>query len=514
MANCRDVSAFLDQVRARSVTAVAPPALTDRLVALDYVRILSADQVQQLQSDVDGLAASQAAIQQEAAQRAALAGELTRDVARDHSILFHLHGQATQAQELQAEADARAQLDRTNADLSQKEQAFNELLGKRALLDSLTPYGSGSIGLTVPGAVAQRDLVVRLYRYGDTDFDTYVAQTQHIDQELANLGAGAAAYAPGLAGGIPGGDPAYLWAIAIGLAKSQPSPQAGLAKFLQGYAATAPLSQNVENRLMASEILAALPQPPGDAVATLEQLLPAVRKIGVPAPSALGVAAVVLFGRRADGTFATDNVQQFLQLTRSYESAALLGITNVPVDTLAAKFRSLRTLFGSWGYQPSEDTELASAYLAVSEYAPEQVSSKLAILAKGLLAYLQYPLVAAAILTAVADLEANETLNLVEKAYGIIGRRAVGLSQGELICLAVRMVHGIRNELVGTLDATAAAATAPAGAVRSGFYGPRFFFVPIVIAHGGYFSTYSGVGGVHPGHVHGLAPGFGGAGIG
>ncbi len=76
------------------------------------------------------------------------------------------------------------------------------------------------------------------------------------------------------------------------------------------------------------------------------------------------------------------------------------------------------------------------------------------------------------------------------------------------------MVHGIRNELVGTLDATAAPTPAAASAPRPGFYGPRFFFMPVVIAHGGYYSTFSGVGGTHPGHVHGMPTGYGGAGIG
>ena len=92
----------------------------------------------------------------------------------------------------------------------------------------------------------------------------------------------------------------------------------------------------------------------------------------------------------------------------------------------------------------------------------------------------------------------------------MVGRRAAGLSQTELICLAVRMVHGIRNELVGTLDATAAATP------RAGAFGvvPRPFFLPIVIAHGAYYSTFGGIGGVHPGHVHGMPTGFGGAGIG
>ena len=68
------------------------------------------------------------------------------------------------------------------------------------------------------------------------------------------------------------------------------------------------------------------------------------------------------------------------------------------------------------------------------------------------------------------------------------------------------MLHGIRNELVGPLDATAAAAPQAV----PGVYGPRFYFVPIIVARYGYFSTFSGIGGVHPGHVHGFGGGAGG----
>jgi hypothetical protein len=180
----------------------------------------------------------------------------------------------------------------------------------------------------------------------------------------------------------------------------------------------------------------------------------------------------------------------------------LLSIMNTPPDALAAKFASLRSLFASWGYTESEDLELSSAFLAVSELPVEGISTKLAIIARGLNAYLQYPLVAAAILASVSTMEANETLNLLEEAYEIVGRRAMPMSQPELICLAVRMIHGIRNELAGELDPTAAA-RAPMGVVG----GPRFYFVPVIVAHAHYYSTFSGVGGVHPAHAHGWAGG-------
>ena len=74
-----------------------------------------------------------------------------------------------------------------------------------------------------------------------------------------------------------------------------------------------------------------------------------------------------------------------------------------------SRFQSFRLLFNSWGFEVSEDTELASAYLAISDLGPEDVSSKLTIIENGLRNYLEYPLVASAILASISTLEANET---------------------------------------------------------------------------------------------------------
>ena len=123
--------------------------------------------------------------------------------------------------------------------------------------------------------------------------------------------------------------------------------------------------------------------------------------------------------------------------------------------------------------------------------------------------YLQFPLVASAVLASIPVLEANETLHLLEQAYDVIGRRAMPLSQPELITLAVRMIHGIRNETLAKLDTTATVRPAPSMGYRGpyGFYG-----VPMFVFYGAYFATFSAYGGFHPGHAH-LGPGgFGGVG--
>ncbi|MCI4361541.1 MAG: hypothetical protein L3J91_07525, partial [Thermoplasmata archaeon] len=227
-----------------------------------------------------------------------------------------------------------------------------------------------------------------------------------------------------------------------------------------------------------------------------------VRTLGIPNESSLGVASILLLGRRADGSFADSNLVESVRLTRSYESAALLAVVNEPMDTLAAKYNATRLMFQGWGYEPSDDVELSSAYLTVSELPIDTIGTKLGIIARGLGTYLQYPLVGASILASIPVLEANETLNLLEKAYETLGRRTGPLSQPELICLAIRLLHGIQVATVSELDATAAAVARAGGPAPVFVGGPRFFFVPMIVTHGFYFGTYSGLGGAHPGHVH------------
>ncbi len=512
MATCQEVHDFLVQVGSKSAAPTFPPADLQRLAELGLVHAVDGAGFRQLQSDLQSLASVQSAVGQGQVARTQLAERVTHDDEHTHSVLFHLHGKDKQSQEIDTEARDRASLQALDNDLAQRVKLLNDLVAKRSLLDTLGPYGDSFVALTSLGQVEVRNLAVRLYRLASSSFDAYWSQSQKIALDFAELADRGAAYNAHLIPNVGDADRSYLWAVSIGLARDQPDLAVGVPRFGQAFVGLGPLAANVENRLMTAEILFALSQPIPDEVATLRPLVEDVKRLGVPGESALGVGAIFLFGRRGDGTFATPNLPAFLAWTPSYETAALLAIMNTPRDALAAKFQSLRAMFGGWGYEPSEDVELASAYLAVSEVPIDGVAAKLGILAKGLSTYLQYPLVAASILASVATLEANETLNLLEQAYMVVGRRTAGaLSQAELITLAVRMVHSLRDELVGALDTTA---TVPVAGAPTPMIRP--VFLPLIVAHNFYFSTYSGFSGAHPGHVHGFAGGGvgGGGGIG
>lgn len=505
MANCQDVSAFLTGVSNRNVTTTLPDPDLASLQQLNLIQRLSTDQYAQLVQSIQQLQSARTAIAQETTTRSQLAYSVQEEDRKVHSVLFRFEGRDKQTAALQKEAQDQAALRATDADLTTRIRGFNQLMANQSLLDTLTPYAGGYVALTGAGVLQLRQLGIRLYRVSDVPFANYWAESQQTDQDLNALATRGAQYVGGLAGALPSVDRSYLWAISIGLAKLAPDPTLGGPLFLDAYNQLGSLAHNDENRLLSAEMLASLRHSVAESVPLLGDLDKQVRKLGVPKESSLGVASMLLLGQREDGTFATENLATFLRVTRSYESAALLAIVNKPIPDLEQKFGYLQRTFGGWGFEPSEDVELASAYLTISELPLEGMTTKLAIIVKGMGAYLQYPLVASSILAAIPVLEANETLNLLEQAYEIVGRRAMPMDQPELICLAVRMVHGVRNETAQGIDSTGKVVPPPPGGY---FYGPRFFFVPILVAHGAYYSTFSGVGGAHPGHAH-----FGGGGF-
>src|SRR4030065_2673237 len=215
----------------------------------------------------------------------------------------------------------------------------------------------------------------------------------------------------------------------------------------------------------------------------------------VPTELSVGVAATILFARRYDGTFPVEKLVTFYRITPSSESAAILSVLDVPFGQVHSKFLQFRYLFGTWGYGESEDTDLASAYLAISDFMQDEVKDKMNIILSALKNYLEYPLVATAILTSIPSLEANETLDLMEKASPLLGNYAPSLERSELISLSVRMIHGIRNELVKALDPTAKITVTP---IQFTYVPSILFFryrTPLILAHSYYHSTFSRLGG-------------------
>lgn len=498
MTTCGVIGKYLGEIRDRQVTTRVQESDLTLLQQQNLILVFTNDQVQQLSEDVARLQQLRSTIAQESSQRGQQTGQVSLDTRRTHSILFHLEGadkQHAQLDQLKREQDALRALD---TEMAQRQQDFAQLMVKQSQLAAVTPYDGRQVAITTQGRVALRDLTVRLYRVSDKEFSTYWTESQRIDEQLGGISNQSAQFERGLTGALKDVDVSYLWAVAIGMAKAPGPSQDRLNVFLGAYNALGPYATNVENRLMATEILSVLPRPVPQNIPRVASLKDEVRKLKVPSEAALGVAAILLMGERADGSIPLPELRNFLPVTPSYESAALMSIVNRPEAEIVERFRSVRSLFLGWGHSPSEDTELSSAYLAMSELPLETVGSKLAILSHGLAGYLQYPLVGSAILASIPVLEANETLNLLEKAYEILGQRTGPISQAEGICLAIRMIHGIDIRSVDALDPTQ---TAPVQSFGYGATAARLW-MPVYVSHGFYYSTWSGIGGPHPGHVH------------
>lgn len=502
MATCADTAAFLEQVNVHSVTARPSADDLSSLQKFELLAVFDPAGRAALDQEVEQLEQARLALVQESAQRAASSGEVGVDTRKTHSILFHLEGVDEQHAALERLQQAQTTLQSLDADLVRRQQAFAQLLSKKAVRDQLTPCNGDFVALTTQGRMALRDLNVRLYRVGDEPFETYWDQAKSVDASLWSIANLSAQLEQPLSAALPEIDRAYLWAVGIGVVKAggPTGLDAQLHLFLDAYRAIVPLSDNTENRLMAAEVLSALRSPLDRTVPWLQSLMTEAIDIGVAHEGALGVAAILLLGERADGTFATEPLAGFLTATASLESAALLAIVNRPYQELLDKFHAVKAIFAGWGYSASEDTELASAYLTASDLPADSLTTKVAILARGLSGYLQFPLVGAAILASIPVLEANETLNLLEKAYEILGQRTGPMSQAELISLAIRMIHGVDVRSVDELDPTARPSTSPPGFSYVGA-SPRIW-MPVFITHHAYYSTFSGIGGPHPGHVH------------
>jgi len=517
--NCNDVRTFMSQVASKSVSAQNQSVDLDFLSTNGYVSVMQKADYDKAQADVSSLVQKNVDLQNEMMQERNAEIALAQEDRKTHSFMFHFEGKEKKEAELQSEEAERNTVLKERADIAARDADITQLIQKKSMMDRMVPYDGEYVALTGLGVVTLNDLNIRNYRVSDTDFSQFMAESRETSSEIKDIAGRSGAYESSLRAEFPKADTTQLWSVSIGLAKLQGDQNQIGQRFLAALSVLQHFGSTIDNKMMAAEIMTAVTlrqmsadntdlQDLSKAMSSLEHDVRHHAKI--PKQVSAGVTAMMMFGRRYDGTYPMDRLIDFTKMTKSAESAAILAVVTTPVDQLAAKFQSYRALFSSWGYVPSEDTELASAFLSLSDFGPDDIKTKMTIIVSALKNYLEYPLVAAAILTSIASLEANETLDLLEKAYTLLGSVALGLQRSELLSLAVRIIHGINNELVKRLDPTAKIMNTPIQFTHV----PTFIFFPyygpLIIAHSTYYSTFSAIGGAHPAHVHGFGGGFGG----
>jgi hypothetical protein len=439
---------------------------------------------------------------------------LEEEERKTHSIFFRFKSEENQTAELERAETQRNVVSKEAADVIEKESTIRELLQRRSMIDRMVPYNGRYVSLTGLGVITLRDLNVRNYRVSETEFSDFIQERMATFSELRTIAHKGGYYVSILNNDYPGTELSELWSVAIGLGKLRGDPNQIIERFLVSLDMLEQFGSNLENKMMAAEIMTAskVNQSQAPTNSDLQGLAESLKTLEdkarhdaqVPKELSVGVAATILFARRYDGAFPIDKLVEFSKMTVSSESAAILSVLDVPLDQISAKFNQFRWLFNSWGYEQSEDTDLASAYLAISDFTQDEVKDKMNIILSALKNYLEYPLVATAILTSIPTLEANETLDLMEKASTLLGNYAPSLERSELISLSVRMIHGIKNELVRQLDPTAKITVTP---IQFTYIPSIIFFryrMPLILAHSYYHSTFSRLGGAHPAHVHGF----------
>ena len=515
---CSETRTFLSQVNDREepITEI-PPNDLDYLLTNGYVLITNEEDYRKGVDEVSRLSQLTVQVKSQQTEADKSSAALRQDELKEHSFTFHFAGKeerATLGERIQSETAA----------VSSEEDAMlaieanvNSLIQEKSRIDRMVPYAGRYVSLTSQGSITLNDLGVRNYRVADQEFPDFLLEMKATDSELMSIAGRAASYVSLIRSRIPKlQDPenpetrSLLWSTAIGLAKLQGDTSVIGERFLQAFGVLQDFGSASPNKLMAAEVMTAVGNLDlSNLGVQLKDLEHQLRKDGVPKEISAGVAATMMAGRGFDGSYPLDRFSQFRKLTPSYEAASILAVMNVPYDGLGAKFELFRSRFTAWGYMASEDTEIASAFLAIGELGLDEVEEKLKYIIEQLKNYLEYPLVAAAILASIPMFEAHEVLDLMERAFTYLSGYAGGLERSELIALAVRMVHGVRNELVKKIDATAKISQTPVQFTYAPHPGLFLWYPPVIIAHSYYYATFSGMGGFHPAHSHGVG-GFAG----
>ncbi len=509
----------MSQISGKLFSTPIQQADLDFLSNNGYIMVMQKEEYDRALAEVSNLTRMNDDWHKEAMEEKSSSAILGEEERKTHSILFHLEGREKKNTQLENVASEKTVVTKEENDMAETESKINELIQKKSTIDRMVQYNDKYMSLTGLGVITLNDLNVRNYRVSDNEFSDFVRESKETKDELRSIAEKGSFHASILRTEFPSTDYSQLWSVSIGLAKLQADQNLVNQRFLLALGILQNFDSTIENNMMAAEIMTASRADPSqtstnsDLQKMSEYLASLDHELrhdhNVPKELSVGIAAVIMFGKRSDGTYPTDRFVEFSKMTSSYESAAILSLINVPSDQLAGKFQSFRSLFNSWGYEISEDTELAAAYLSISDLGPDDVKTKMTIIIDALKNYLEYPLVAAAILTSVQTLEANETLDLMEKAFSLLWSLTKGFERSELISLSVMMIPGIENSIVKELDSTANVTKAPSQLVNASSH---IFFVPympLIIAHSAYYSTFSGIGGAHPAHVHGFG-GFSG----
>src|SRR5438477_83096 len=400
----------MSQISGKSVTMQVQKADLDFLSTNGYLSIMPKQDYDQAAADVANLSQMNDALQSERMQEGIVQATLERDERKTHSILFHLEGRDEKEAEIAKIETEKGVVAKEQADMTEKDSKIKELIQKKSAIDRMVPCDGLYVSLTGLGVLTLNDLNVRNYRVSDSDFSDFMEERMETLGELHSIAERGSYQVSNLRTRVPEADFSQLWNVSIGLAKLRADQSQINQRFLLALGVLHHFDSTLDNKMMAAEIITSLSANPSQSSidnSDLQNLTKTLQSLDhdlrhhakVPKQISTGVAALVMFGKRYDGTYPTDRFLEFSRMTHSYESAAILSV----------------------------------------------------------------------------------------------------------------MSDRIKNELVEKLDPTAKILKTPVQFTHTPsniFFG---YYAPLIIVHSIYYSTFSGIGGFHPAHVHGVGGGgFGG----
>jgi hypothetical protein len=463
---------FLSQASSKCITVSISDEDLNFLISSGYIESLSKDEYEKLSASVADLPKVNSELEEERAKEKSDEETFIRDQKKIHSIRFWFEGQEKKEADRE-KAQAEEQLvSKDEETIKAENDELQPLIQKKSTLDRQVLCGERYLSLTGAGIVLLHDLTIRNYRVGEKDFKNFIQETKATEMELKAMAERASYYYSGIKDAISdmdtsplafsddedveeddedyrikskGVESSQLWAVSIGLAKLEGDPDKIRENFirimntLKGFS-----NSNLDSKLMAAETLVAAGHAE-DFSQNIDKLATTDRQIrqsaNVPEELSTGVTATLFCGANPG---ASTRFDKFSKITKSYTAAAVLSGSQETLESLSQKFESFRSLFDSWGYSSSEDVDLAAAYLTVSPLSREDAQSKMSAIIDAIKAEFEFPLVPAAILASIQALNANEVLDLMEKAVTILQSQplTMGLSHSDLSNLAIRMIYG------------------------------------------------------------------------
>jgi hypothetical protein len=459
---CSDVRTFLAEVADKAISTRLGEDDLALLAGNFYIARISCEDHDRAAAELANLDQVTAELAAEEEDEAADEHHLRDDEGHLRGIRFHFEGQERKEAERVDVEKEEQHIAEQRAVIAEKDDKVLELIKKKSALDMHVQCGNEYLSLTEPGIRMLHDLNIRNYRVAETEFSDFIDECEATSEALHGIAQRARYYAdmirPSLASREEDNDDeemrrikergldSQLWAVSIGLAKLETDNESELidkyTRTLDLIYASDRFFSNLDSTVIAAEIIAISSMiPSAEQIQSLSELDEELRLSKVPPELSIKVAATILCGGGS-----VERFRELAKMTKSHQAAAMLSTINISTDELRDRFKSFKSVFNSWGYSESEDTDLAAAYLSTTKLTADDVghdpSAKMLTVLNGVKNDLEYPLLPAAILTSIAALNAGEVLDLMEKGAAILHSVATDLERSELTSLAVRMVYG------------------------------------------------------------------------